>query len=73
MGRIHTEDAGHRQRPTLLSAAWCRGWIDGHSYTDLRLGNESNRNTLDQAAHERRIRIGKGLWPPGTRGPLRID
>jgi hypothetical protein len=56
------------------AAAWCRGWIDGLSYTDLRSGNGSYKpTTLDDAEAECYGRVEAGLIAPGARGPLATE
>jgi hypothetical protein len=54
-------------------AAWCRGWIDGLTYTDLRSGNEYDPVTLDAAEAKCYARVGSGYRAPGSRGPLTAD
>lgn len=54
-------------------AAWCRGWIDGLSYTDFRSGNEYEPQTLDDAEGKCYARFEAGLRAPAARGPLTGD
>jgi hypothetical protein len=55
------------------AAAWCRGWIDGLSYTDFRAGNEYEPQTLDDAEARCRARYEAGLRAPAARGPLTAE
>lgn len=56
------------------AAAWCRGWIDGLAYTDLRTGNGSfDPTTLDEAEAQCYGRIEAGQIAPGARGPLTAE
>jgi hypothetical protein len=54
-------------------AAWCRGWIDGLSYTDFRSGNDYEPATLDEAEEKCYSRYESGLRAPASRGPLTAD
>ncbi len=51
-------------------AAWCRGWIDGLSYTDFRSGNEYEPALLDDAEAQCYSKWESGLRAPAARGPL---
>ena len=65
---------GPNTTPTLDPvAAWCRGWIDGLSYTDFRSGNEYEPQTLDDAEGKCYSRFETGLRAPAARGPLTGD
>jgi hypothetical protein len=60
----------HTLDPT---AAWCRGWIDGLSYTDYGSGNEYDDATLDAAEAKCYAKVEAGPPAPGARGPLTVD
>jgi len=55
------------------TAAWCRGWVDGLSYTDFRSGKTYDDTTLDGAETKCHEQSKAGQRPPGSRGPITVD